>query len=123
MEVLLDTSFIISCVRKKIDFISQLEGEGFKVVLPREVLQELKDLRVAPKESHADRIAIDIALVMFEGNKIKKTPLGGQSVDDGLIEKGKQGAFIATLDNGIKREVANKIVIFNSSKSVGVQRD
>ncbi len=45
MEVILDSSFIISCVKRKIDFISQLEEKGFKVLVAREVLQELKDMK------------------------------------------------------------------------------
>ena len=45
MEAVLDTNFIVSCVKKKIDFISELENLGFKIVLPKEIFQELKDLR------------------------------------------------------------------------------
>jgi rRNA-processing protein FCF1 len=126
MEVLLDTSFVISCVRKKIDFIGQLEGLGFKVVLPREVLQELRDLRENPRESRLDRDAVDVAFQMFEANKIKKVSLGRRMekkrVDEALINKGKEGYYIATLDNEIKRAVPNKIVIFNATKSVGIER-
>jgi len=126
MEVLLDTSFVISCIRKKIDFISQLENIGFKVVLPREVLQELKDLKENPRESRLDRDAVDIAFQMFEVKKIKKVSLGRRMekkrVDEALIKKGKEGYYIATLDNEIKRAVPNKIIIFNATKSVGVER-
>lgn len=123
MEVLLDTSFILSCVRKRIDFITKLEEKGFRIVLPREVLEELKDLKRKGKQSLNDREAINLALEIFEKRKIKKTGLGGNSVDEGLIKKGKEGAYIATLDSGIKREVPNKIIIFNSKNSIGVERD
>ena len=53
MEVLLDTNFIISSLLKKIDFLGELEGMGFKIILPREVLQELKDfaLKTVTKRS------------------------------------------------------------------------
>ena len=122
----MDTSFVISCIRKKIDFISQLENIGFKVVLPREVLQELKDLRENPKESRLDRDAVDVAFQMFEAKKVKKVSLGRRMekkrVDEALINKGKEGYYIATLDNEIKRAVPNKIIIFNATKSVGVER-
>lgn len=123
MEVILDTNFIISCIRKKIDFLEQLEGQGFKVVVPREVFEELKDLKKRPGESHQDREAIDIAMKMFEQNKVKKMKLGGYKVDDMLISYGKKGAYIATLDNGIKRNIPNKVIINNSKKSVEVLRD
>src|SRR3989344_9092225 len=106
MEVILDTNFIVSCIKKKIDFMSELELQGFKVLVPREVLQELKDLRL--KVRHDDRTAVNIALEKFASGNIKKMRLGTQSVDAGLIEKGKQGAYIATLDAAIKRTVPNR---------------
>ena len=122
MEAILDTNFIISCVMKKIDFIEQLKELGFTPILPREVFQELKDLQLKNKTSHDERTAIDVAFQLFESAKVKKTKLGGASVDDGLIKKGKEGIHIATLDNGIKMRVPNKIVIQNAQKRVAVER-
>ena len=127
MKVILDTSFIISCIRKRIDFISQLEDLGFKIVVPKEVFQELKDLRKNPKESFIDRKAIDVAFEMLKENKVKKITLGRRverknQVDLGLIKKGNEGYYIATLDSEIKRQVPNRIVIYNASKSVGIDR-
>ncbi|MDP3882385.1 MAG: hypothetical protein Q8Q31_05905 [Nanoarchaeota archaeon] len=120
MEVLLDSNFIISCIKKRIDFIDQLEEQGFKVLLPLEVYQELKDLK--RKLPHDDRAAIDIAFTLLESKGIKKTRLGqGTSVDQGLINKGKQGYYIATLDNAIKNEVPNRIVIFDAQKRIGAE--
>src|SRR3990167_5589461 len=76
MKVLLDSSFIISCVRKKIDFLVQLSEQGFKVLLPHEVFEELKDLRKKSSLSHEDRIAIDVAMEIFEKRKVKMMRLG-----------------------------------------------
>jgi len=118
MEVLLDSSFIVSCVRQRIDFLSQLAEQGYKVKVPREVLQELKDLKF--KCSPVDRAAINIALEMLNKKTVKKMKLGGRTVDDGLIDKGKEGYYIATLDTRIKNLVPKKIVIFSSKKSIGV---
>ncbi len=120
MEVLLDTNFIISCVKHKIAFMEQLEEQGFKVIVPREVLDELKDLRL--KVSHDDRTAITIALELLSSKKIKKRRLSGTSVDEGLILLGKQGAYIATLDNGIRRLIPNSIGIHTASNSIVVAR-
>tara|TARA_Y100000310_G_C20558704_1_gene751914 strand:- start:291 stop:656 length:366 start_codon:yes stop_codon:yes gene_type:complete len=120
MEVLLDSSFVIACLRSKIDFLTELEEKGFKVVLPREVLQELKDLRI--KKPFDDRVAIDLALDLFERRRVKKTTIGNGKVDDMLIAKGKQGIYIASLDRVIKRSVPNMVVIDKASKSVEIQR-
>lgn len=128
MRVLLDTNFIISCIRKKIDFISQLEDKGFNVILPKEVFEELKDLKKNIKESHPDRAAIDVAFELFEKRKVKKMVLGGTAlrkthIDEALIHKGKDGFYIATLDNAIKRSVPNKIVISNAKNEISIERD
>jgi len=123
MEVLVDTNFIISCLMKRIDFIDELEGMGFKIVVPREVLQELKDLRKGGKTSREQRMVVNLVLDMFSRMKIKKTSLGGKSVDDGLIKKGQSGAYIATLDRGILDNVKNKVVILSAKRRLEVKRD
>ena len=120
MEVLLDSNFIISCVRKNIDFLVELENLGFKVAIPREVLQELKDLRL--KWKHDDRLAIDIATQMLDDKKIKKLKIGGGKVDEKLIEIGNKGAYIATLDAYIKRSVPNKVVISTAGNKLVIER-
>jgi len=121
MQVLLDSSFIISCVRDRIDFLSQLEEQGFTPVVPREVLQEMKDLRTSNRASREDRAAVDVALEMIEQKNVKKNSLGKGKVDDFLIERGQAGIFIATLDNGIKKRVPKRIVIFKAQNRVGVE--
>lgn len=118
VEAILDSNFIIACVRKNIDFLSQLEEQGYRVLLPREVFHELRDLRL--KLPHADRTAIDVALDLFEKRKVKKMRLGHENVDQGLITKGKQGAYIATLDVAIKRSVPHSIGILSAQQRVGV---
>ncbi|MBS3081616.1 hypothetical protein J4416_01595 [Candidatus Pacearchaeota archaeon] len=121
MQVLLDSSFIISCVRERIDFLSQLEDQGFTPVVPREILQEMKDLGISNRSSREDRIAINVAIEMIERKGVKKTTLGNGKIDDFLIHRGKKGIFIATLDKGIKRNIPKKIVIFKAQNRVGVE--
>ena len=121
MQVLLDSSFIISCVRERIDFLTQLAEQGFTPVVPREVLQEMKDLRVSNRVSHEERVAIDIAFEILEKAKTKKTSLGSGKVDDFLIRRGQEGIFIATLDVGIKKKVPKRVVIFKAQGRVGVE--
>ena len=117
----MDTSFIVSCVKKKIDFISELEEMGFKVLLPKEVFEELKDLKLHSAKD--TRIACGLALEMFEKRKVKNVALGDRrKADEGLIEFGKRGAYIATLDAAIKRAVPNKVVISDAGNNLIVER-
>ncbi|MEK6915276.1 MAG: hypothetical protein AABW89_01900 [Nanoarchaeota archaeon] len=121
MQVLLDSSFIISCVRDRIDFLAQLQEQGFTPVVPREVLQEMKDLRISNRSSREDRLAIDVAFDILEKSKVKKTTLGEGKIDDFLIRKGQEGIFVATLDNGIKKRIPKKVIIFKAQNRVGVE--
>lgn len=120
MEVLLDSSFIISCIKRKIDFLDELAGMGFKVLLPKEVVEEIKDLRL--DGSLENRNAAKVAIELFTRRKILRTTLGDRRPDEGLIEFGKRGAYIATLDAVIKRSVPNKVVISDSSNGLIVER-
>ena len=122
MEVILDTNFIISCVKRRIDFLGELEGLGFKVKIPREVLQEMKDLKKG-NTSHEERTAIDIAFRMFEEKDVKKIKIGGRGVDYGLVKKGSDGTYIATLDREIKHKIANRVVIDSAKNCLKVERD
>lgn len=123
MEVLVDTNFIISCLTRRIDFIEQLEGMGFKMVIPREVMQELKDLKKEGKISREKRMVIDLVSDLFTRIKVKKVSLGGRTVDEGLIKKGRKGVYIATLDREILGSVPNKIVIQASKRKLVIKRD
>lgn len=121
MKVLLDSNFVICCIVKKIDFIEQLAGMGFEVFLPKEVYEELKDLRF--RVNPTERKAIDVAMELFAKRKLKKIDLSNCPVDEGLIKKGKLGYYIATLDNGIRRQIPNRIIISSSTNCVEVERE
>lgn len=122
MEVILDTNFIISCVMKRIEFIDELEEMGFKVRVPRRVLQEMKDLKTESKTTRAERQAIEIAFSLLDERKVKKVRIGGNYVDEGLIQKGKEGTYIATLDREIKHKIPNKVVIDSAGKKLKIER-
>ncbi len=124
MEVILDTNFVIYCIKEKIDFISQLKEMGFQIVMPREVFQELKNLKTKTGTKRVDKESIDIALKMFSEGDVKKVSLGNNTyADEGLIKKGKEGVYIATLDAGIRRNVPNRVIILNAQKRVAIERD
>jgi len=121
MEAILDTNFIISCLKKKIDFLNKLKENGFRVLIPKEVIEELKDLRL--KSRGEDKIAINLALELIEKEKIEKTSLGKKTIDEGLIEKGLKGVFIATLDSAIRKKVPNRIIISSAKKNIIIERE
>ncbi len=120
MEAILDTNFIMACLKRNINFLDELEGQGFKPMLAHEVFQELRDLRKTATLS--DRVALDLAFALFEKRTVHKMTLGHQKVDQGLIAKGKKGAYIATLDAAIRRTVPNSIGISNAQNTLEITR-
>jgi len=123
MEVILDTNFIVACVRDRIDFIDQLKELGFKITVPREVSQELKDIRDGGRVRRDGKAVIETALEIVNSKDVKNIRIGGKSVDAGLIAKGKEGVYIGTLDKEIKRNVPNRVVVLKAKKRVSVERD
>jgi rRNA-processing protein FCF1 len=120
MEVLLDGSFMIHAIKNKIDFLDQLAELGFTPKIPREVIQELKDLH--EKARFENRVALGQLLELIEKRKVKKVGFGPGKVDENLIKFGKQGIYVATTDSGIRRLVPNKIILSVASKKISVER-
>ena len=118
MEVILDSGFILHAMRKKIDFVSQLEEQGFKIRVPREMVQEMKDRRLKSFPSHEERMMIDKAIKILEKNNIKSIDVGKQRIAEWLLHKGKEGYYIATTNAEIKHRVPRVIEIFESRGTV-----
>jgi len=107
MEVILDTSFILTCLKEKIDF---LEAEDYgELVLPMQVLEELDIFQ--DKGELKEREQAKLALDIIEKNKGKFKVVGLEKkfVDAGIkiYVKGKK-VIVASLDAELKRELKGK---------------
>jgi len=111
-QVLLDTNFIISCINKKIDFFEDLKFKGFQILIPRQVIVELKKLKV------------ELALKLLEKEKkyYKFITLNKNYVDKGIIEFAKNNprSIIATLDKDLKNKIMNQNLIIRGSKKLEI---
>ena len=56
-EVVLDTSFILTCIKQKIDFFEEIKLMGMLPVIPEQVKEEVKGL--AKSKSDAE-VAVNI---------------------------------------------------------------
>lgn len=109
-QVILDTSFILTCVRQKIDFFENLMG--MQIIVPKQVILELKGLAKS-------RPGAEIALKLLKTEKFKKIDLGKGHVDKLLIRFAKKDKdlIIATLDKEIKDSLTNhKLIIRGKNK-------
>lgn len=120
-KVVLDTNFILSCVKQKIDFFSYIQLQGMEILIPEEVLGEIKKIKDKGKKLHFRENA-QLALKILEKEKFKKIKLGINDVDQGLInfaEKNKD-VIIATLDRELKKEIKKPKLVIRGKKKLEI---
>ncbi len=110
-QVLLDTNFILSCVRKKIDFFEEIKFIGLSVIIPKEVIREITKFKDKKQEA-------GLALKIIEKNNYKKIEFGKGHVDKKIINYAKENPslIIATLDKEIKDKVKNQKLILRGNR-------
>jgi rRNA-processing protein FCF1 len=110
-QVLLDTSFIISSVRNKIDFFEELME--YKIIIPKQVLVELEGISKSKTEAR-------IALKILEKNKFSKINLDSKNTDKAIILYAEKNPrmIIATLDKEIKSSIKNMKLVIRGKKKL-----
>src|SRR3989344_6106770 len=113
-QTLLDTSFILTCIKNKIDFFEQFYFEGIKILIPEQVIKELDGL--AKRNMNAK-----LALQIIRKNKSRLViiQISGKNTDNSIINYARKNPdiIIATLDKEIKLKIKNpKLVIRNKKK-------
>lgn len=111
-KILLDTNFILSCIRKKIDFFEDIKFMGLKIIIPIQVVNEIKRL-VKTKKKLRFREEARFALVLLGKNSFEEIDLENNYVDKGIliwVEKNPD-YIVATLDLELKKKVRSKMVI------------
>lgn len=114
--VLLDTNFILTCLKQKINFADGILFMGKKILIPRQVVDELKILE---KKGNFNA---GFALKFIEKNKFKKIDLKDKKTDRAVIKFAKKnsGVIIATLDREIKKKVENRKMVIKGKKKLEI---
>ena len=135
-KCLLDSSFILSCVAKKIDFFIYFRDEGFSgvnILIPSQVLTELEkiSLPISIKgKSSSDKEAAALSLRIILNNVFEKIDLNKTlipnlkkiSVDNLIIEYAKSHpeVYIASLDKGILNKIKNKKITIRGINQIQI---
>ena len=119
MKIILDTNFIISALKNKI----QLFDLPYIWIIPEEVIKELKEIK--NKGNLKDRQTAEIALELIKKNKTKKIKLNTRDVDSGIIKIAiKKNYIIASLDKEMKRKAKKlgivKFMIIRNKKKLEI---
>ena len=118
-QAVLDTNFIMSCAKQKIDFFDEIKFLGMKILIPEEVIEELKKIKETGKKLHSRKTA-ELSLKILEKNEFKKIKLNEKNVDKGLVKisRKKKEIFVATLDKELKRKIKNQKIVIKGRKKL-----
>ncbi len=114
-QVILDTNFILTCIKQKIDFFEELRFEGFQILVPEQVIKELESLSKNKEQAK-------LALKFLRSNRPKLIDLKGKTVDKSIINyaKSHKDIIIATLDRGIKDKIPNNKIVIRGKKKLEI---
>jgi len=120
-ETILDTNFILSCIRNKIDFFEEIKFMGFKILIPKEVINELEKIAKSKKKLKF-RDESKIALQLLKKNPIEIINLEEKNTDKGIIKLSKKNRnyIVATLDKEIQEKVKNQKLIIRGHKKLEI---
>ena len=120
-QVILDTNFILTCIKQKIDFFEELKLEGLQILIPKQVINEIKRISNSKKKLHFREYA-KVALKLLGKNHFKKIDLKIKYVDKGLTKftKENKNVIIATLDKELKKKIKNQKLIIREKKRLEV---
>lgn len=112
-QAILDTSFILTCVKQKIDLFDNLELKGIKSLIPSQVIDELEKL--SGKNPSAK-----LTLKILKCKKFRKIDLKNKNVDKGIIDFAKENPdfLVATLDRVIKKKTKNSNIVIRGKKKI-----
>lgn len=119
--VVLDTNFILSCVRKKIDFFHEIKFSGLKIIIPIQVIAELENL--SETGNLKLREEAKLSLKLLKKNSFDKVDLKIKNVDNGIVKFAKEHEdyIIATLDKEIQKKIENQKLIIRGEKELEVR--
>ena len=124
MKILLDTNFILSCIKQKIDFFSlanELFDEKLEWIVPCEVLGELKELGERVGEKTPDKEAANVGLEFVKLIKAQEVDLGDPVVDNGIVNyANKHAVVVATMDKELKKRLNSKIFTIRAKKGLEI---
>lgn len=107
-KVILDTNFIVTCARQKIDFAAELRrilDFAFEICI---LDSSLKELEIVVERGGKDAAAAKLAKVMLKAAGVKVLKAGQGKVDDMLVKFADENNLIATQDAGLKKRLKQK---------------
>ena len=126
MKILLDTNFVLTCAKQKIDFeslVHEIVDETIEWVVPQDVLNELGNIKDKTGERTEDRNAAELSFKIIQSLKPKIVELPGKNpnIDIKIINYVLgTDIVLATLDKGLKSQIDNRILTIRGKKKLEI---
>lgn len=120
-KVLLDTNFILNCVRERFDFFEEILMMGHRIVIPKEVMAEIERLSRGARVKK-DRDVADLSLKILSVNDFDVISCPGKYVDKGIVNFLMENPefILATYDKELKRKVSNRVLVLRGKKKLEI---
>ncbi len=124
-KAILDSSFIISCTRAKIDFINELLQEGIKPLIPQQVIEEITKVSENHKKQKTRKEALlSLRLIEKYKEKVEIISLKDKKgdVDKKIIKFAEENPriFVAAIDREIKEKTKNRKIVIRDKKKLEI---
>ena len=121
-KIVLDTNFILNCIGNKLDFFEEILMKGHSILIPVEVIAEIKRLRDSSKAMKFKEQA-DLALKLIKVNDYEEISAPGRYVDVGLKKYLDEHpkVILATMDKELKKSVKNRKMVVRNKKKLELQ--
>ena len=126
MKILLDTNFVLTCAKQKIDFESlshDMVDETIEWLVPQDVLNELGNIKDRVGTRNEDRLASETSFKVLQSinPKIIELPGKNPNVDIKIINYilGTD-IVLATLDKNLKSKIDNQVLTIRGKKKLEI---
>ena len=120
-RVILDTNFLIYCIKEKIHIeveLSRILDSSFKIALIDKTIDELKKLTRESKTKDSAQIALKIA-TKYE--LIETTEEENQLVDDLILKNLKKDDIVATMDRELQKQLKHPYIVIRQKKYLSLK--
>ena len=124
MKILLDTNFILTCVKQKIDFsvfANEIIDQKIEWLIPQDILNELGSLkdRIGMKTKDKEAAELSFQIIQNLNPKIIKFPGKNPNIDIKIINYiADKDIVLATLDKNLKSRTKNKILTIRGKNNL-----
>jgi uncharacterized protein len=121
-RVVIDTNFLLECVRNKVDLFEEFLHRGDRVLIPKEVILEIERLRDGTKALKF-REEANLALKLIKSGDYEEVSAPGRYVDLGLKKFCRENpeVVLATMDKFLKKAVKNRKLVLRNKKKLELQ--